>query len=202
MLARDLFEEAAQVPAADLLKIGVETAHILINTGAKSLQFPGSTCVILHLAMSQATWTSIGDSRLYRFRDGQFLDRTVDHTDVDLARLEGSLSEEEARADPRRNRLFGYLGGLRWPQIEVKSANSFRVRQFPAVQRWTLGKRGHAGARGRIRRQKTLPRAARTRIRGPIPGWGQVRQHFGGGGSAGAISAVDGLLEREGLPKN
>ena len=121
--ASNPFEEDAQVPAADLLKIAVETAHNLINTGAKSLQFPGSTCVMLHLTMSQATWTNIGDSRLYRFRDGQYLDRTVDHTDVDLARLEGLLSEEEARADPRRNRLFGYLGGLQWPQIEVKSAD-------------------------------------------------------------------------------
>ena len=121
--ASDPFEEEAQVPAADLLKIAVETAHILINTGAKSLQFPGSTCVMLHLTMSKATWTSIGDSRLYRFRDGQYLDRTADHTEVDLARLEGSLSEEEARTDPRRNWLFGHLGGLQWPQIEVKSAN-------------------------------------------------------------------------------
>ena len=111
------------MPAADLLKRAAETAHNLINTGAKSFQFPGSTCVMLHLTTSQATWTSIGDSRLYRFRDGQFLDQTVDHTDVDVARLEGLLSEEEARTDPRRNRLFGYLGGLQWPQIEVKSAD-------------------------------------------------------------------------------
>lgn len=119
----DLFEEAAQIPAGDLLKSAAETAHNLINTGAKSFQYPGSTCVMLHLTTSQTTWTNIGDSRLYRFRDGQYLDRTADHTDVDVARLEGLLSEEAARADPRRNRLFGYLGGLQWPQIEVKSAN-------------------------------------------------------------------------------
>lgn len=119
----DLFEEGAHVPAADLLKSAAETAHNLINTGAKSFQYPGSTCVMLHLTTSQATWTNIGDSRLYRFRDGQFLDRTVDHTDVDIARQEGLLSEEEARTDPRRNWLFGHLGGLQWPQIEVKSAD-------------------------------------------------------------------------------
>lgn len=119
----DLFKEGAHVPAADLLKSAAEMAHNLINTGAKSSQFPGSTCVMLHITSSQATWTNFGDSRLYRFRDGRFLDRTIDHTDVDVARLEGLLSEEEARTDPRRNWLFGHLGGLQWPQIEVKSAD-------------------------------------------------------------------------------
>ena len=122
-VTRDLFEGTAETPTADLLKNAVEKAHYLINTGEKSFQFPGSTCVMLHLTKSKATSTNIGDSRLYHFRDGRYLDRTVDHADVDVARLDGLLSEEEARTDPRRNRLFGYLGGLQWPQIEVKSAH-------------------------------------------------------------------------------
>ena len=117
------FDGIAQASAADLLKLSVETADELINTGLKSSFFPGSTCVFLHLTQSKATWTNVGDSRLYRFRKGRCLDRTVDHTDVDLARLDGRLSEEEARAHPGKNRLFGYLGGWQRPQINVDSAD-------------------------------------------------------------------------------
>ena len=122
-VAGDLFSEASQFPAADLCKVIVETAHKIINTGGKGLEFPGSTCVLLHLTPLRATWTSVGDSRLYRFREGRYLDRTADHTDVDLARLAGRLSEEEARTHPGRNRLFGFLGGLQWPRFNIQSAD-------------------------------------------------------------------------------
>lgn len=122
-VARDLFAGASRSSGADLCKVIVETAHKLINTGGKGLEFPGSTCVVLHLTPFRATWTSVGDSRLYRFREGRHLDRTVDHTDVDLARLDGRLTEEEARTHPGRNRLFGFLGGLQWPQINIQSAD-------------------------------------------------------------------------------
>ena len=96
------FHGLVQDSAADLLTLFVETADELINTGWKSSFFPGSTCVLLHLTPSKATWTNVGDSRLYRFQDGRYFDRTVDHTSVDLARLDGRLSEEEARVHPRK----------------------------------------------------------------------------------------------------
>lgn len=122
-VAGDLFARAPLSPSTYLCKAIVETAHELINTGGKGLEFPGSTCVGLHLTPFRATWTNVGDSRLYCFREGRYLDRTVDHTDVDLARLDGRLSEEEARTHPGRNRLFGFLGGLQWPQIDIQSAD-------------------------------------------------------------------------------
>lgn len=122
-VAGGLFAKAPQSSAADLCRVIVETAHELINTGGKGLEFPGSTCVLLHLTPFRATWTSVGDSRLYRFRQGRYLERTVDQTDVDLARLDGQITEEEARTHPGRNRLFGFLGGLRWPLIDIQSAD-------------------------------------------------------------------------------
>ena len=124
------FHGLVQDSAADLLTLVVETADELINTGWKSSFFPGSTCVLLHLTPSKATWTNVGDSRLYRFREGRYLDRTVDHTNVDLARREGWLSEEETRAHPGKNRLFGYLGGWQRPQINVHSADIFERDSF------------------------------------------------------------------------
>ena len=121
--ASELFNEAARTPVAELLTSAVETAHGLINSGATTLQFPGSTCVLLHLTPEKASWTYIGDSRLYRFRGGRFLDRTVDYTQADLARRDGLISEEKARTAPGRNELFGYLGGMGWPQTRVESVD-------------------------------------------------------------------------------
>lgn len=47
----------------------------------------------------------IGDSRAWLLRDGELSRLTTDHTEVQSLIDEGSLTEEEARSDPRRNLL-------------------------------------------------------------------------------------------------
>ncbi|WP_151084151.1 MerR family transcriptional regulator [Nocardioides cynanchi] len=47
----------------------------------------------------------IGDSRACVLRDGELIRLTSDHTEVQSLIDEGSLTEEEARSDPRRNLL-------------------------------------------------------------------------------------------------
>lgn len=70
-----------------------------------------STVVVLWLYRDQAVWAHIGDSRLYHFRDGQRLSRTLDHSPVELLVESGDISEEEMAAHPLQNRLFLSLGG-------------------------------------------------------------------------------------------
>ena len=105
------FHGLVQDSAADLLTLFVETADELINTGWKSSFFPGSTCVLLHLTPSKATWTNIGDSRLYRFREGRYLDRTVDHTSVDW--LDGKGGCPKKKQEPTQEEPSVWVpGGL------------------------------------------------------------------------------------------
>ena len=114
--------ESAQTPPCELLASAVEAAHMLVHSGERNFALPGSNCVSLHLTPLQPTWTSVGDSRLYRFRDGRYRGRTLDHTAVDMDRHDGLLSEGEVRVRPTRNELFSQLGGMNWPQYQVQSA--------------------------------------------------------------------------------
>ena len=48
--------------------------------------------------------------------------RTVDHSVVELMRLQGRITEEEMRTHPDQNRLYEALGGNRKPEIETGQA--------------------------------------------------------------------------------
>ena len=85
-VASAMFEAATprQSTVADLFRAIVANANEHINpaaAGKLSLrEFPGGTCVLLHLTPLKATWTHLGDSRLYRFQDGRIVERTTDHS--------------------------------------------------------------------------------------------------------------------------
>ena len=57
-----------------------------INAGVKPDEayyprnYPGSTCVLLHLTPSMASWTHLGDSRLYHCQGGASVEHTTDHS--------------------------------------------------------------------------------------------------------------------------
>lgn len=73
---------------------------------------PGArtTCVTALLGRNQASWTHLGDSRLYVFRQGDTIYRSKDHSVARLMLESGELSEEEARKGPEQGRLYKSLG--------------------------------------------------------------------------------------------
>lgn len=83
---------------------------------------PGSTCVLLYLYGDEAYWAHVGDSRLYHFRNGKALTRTLDHSMVQLLVSEGKMSEEEMATSPLQNQLYMRLGGSRPPNPELGAA--------------------------------------------------------------------------------
>lgn len=96
-VAQEVFDADPLAGAGDMFRRIVTTAHKRIWAAAKlpkgeSLYrnfriCPGTTCVLLHLTPVQATWTHLGDSRLYHFQDGSSVFNTRDH-----AFTEGGLS--------------------------------------------------------------------------------------------------------------
>ncbi|MCY4531306.1 MAG: protein phosphatase 2C domain-containing protein [Gammaproteobacteria bacterium] len=103
----------------------VYCAHERIKiTGAELGLSPHSTCVLLHLTDTTATWAHVGDSRLYHFDNGRLTERTIDHSMVELMRLQGRLSEEEMKVHPDQNRLFEALGGNNLPEVETGYADN------------------------------------------------------------------------------
>ncbi len=94
-------------------------AHWRMRRGAGvAAAGPGCTCLLLHLTRRRAIWAHVGDSRLYRFRDGRLSGRTLDHSVVELLRLKGRISEAEMKSHPDRNRLLEALGGSAPPRLE------------------------------------------------------------------------------------
>ncbi|HET6220638.1 MAG TPA: protein phosphatase 2C domain-containing protein, partial [Dongiaceae bacterium] len=95
-----------------LLERIVREAHEAINrAGAEKGLTPRSTCALLHLKNGAANWAHIGDSRIYRLRDGQLSRLTRDHSVVQMLVDLGKGSEEEMGTHPDQNRLTQSLGG-------------------------------------------------------------------------------------------
>ena len=126
--AADEFHALGGVSVGDregLLTRILARAHERINAlGAERGLKPHSTCVLLHIDGAAAAWAHVGDSRLHRFADGRFIERTLDHSIVELMRMQGRITEEEMKTHPDKNRLHEALGGERLPQMEVDGKES------------------------------------------------------------------------------
>lgn len=69
-----------------------------------------TTMVVLILKGRRASWGHIGDSRLYHFRKGKLISRTMDHSVVQMLADSGEIKESEIRHHPDRNKLLSALG--------------------------------------------------------------------------------------------
>jgi protein phosphatase len=71
----------------------------------------GATLTALWLRTDGAWLGQIGDSRLYRLRDGRLRQLSPEHSPVGRMRLSGQLTEEEARRHRFKNVIDQSLGG-------------------------------------------------------------------------------------------
>ena len=79
-----------------------------------SLGGMGATCVGLVVGDQGASWISVGDSPLWRFRDGQLERLNEDHSLaplLDQLVASGEMNAEEAASDPRRHYLRSAVTG-------------------------------------------------------------------------------------------
>ncbi len=108
-----------------------EIAHETINRiGADKGLSPRSTCVLLHVEGGGAHWAHVGDTRLYRFRDGALLDKTRDHSVVQMLVDMGRITEDEMADHPDQNRLTQSLGGETPPDPDFGEARVERGDGF------------------------------------------------------------------------
>lgn len=80
---------------------------------------PRTTCVVCLVQNGYAYWAHVGDSRLYHFRNGELVQRTLDHSTTEQLRLDGLLSEDEMRGHPEKGHLLKCVGGPRKPIISL-----------------------------------------------------------------------------------
>jgi PPM family protein phosphatase len=96
------------------LHLGLGAAHeALVALGAPlPLELrPRSTCAVCVVQEGSAYWAHVGDSRVYHVRAGRVLERTRDHSHVELLVREGLISAGQMQSHPLRNFVESCLGG-------------------------------------------------------------------------------------------
>ncbi|MFC3146804.1 PP2C family protein-serine/threonine phosphatase [Piscinibacterium candidicorallinum] len=96
----------------------VEEAHTVIQlAGFTEEKEPHSTAVALVVTPQRCHWMHVGDSRLYHFRAGQLMDRTLDHSYVQDMISAGKLTEQQAATHKYRNMITSALGTKSAPRV-------------------------------------------------------------------------------------
>lgn len=121
--ARQLFERYSpdSDKPAELLHQLLTEAHLVIKlTAVSSEEEPHSTLAAFVLSPDGGCdWIHSGDSRIYHFRKGQPVFRTLDHSLVQQMLDRGEISAEAARHHPHSNVLLGCLGTERDPPMST-----------------------------------------------------------------------------------
>jgi serine/threonine protein phosphatase PrpC len=97
------------------LALILQNSHRAINRYAKKSARdidPRTTAVLCLIQNGYAYWAHAGDSRLYLFRNGSQLTRTLDHTGSDQAKGGG-------RGVPAKTGLYNCIGGPLRPRISL-----------------------------------------------------------------------------------
>lgn len=78
----------------------------------KSLETrPRATAVVCLVQEGNAYWAHVGDSRIYHLRARAVLERTRDHSHVEMLLREGKITEAQLTGHPMRNFVECCLGG-------------------------------------------------------------------------------------------
>lgn len=110
-----------------LLDDAVKSLHEYVTrTGLNSekLEGMGATVVCGLFYRTRVYFAHVGDSRFYRYRDGELMQLTHDHTLLGSRFRSGKINERELRMHPRRNLLRQAIGGRCTnvhPQVESSS---------------------------------------------------------------------------------
>ena len=85
-----------------------------------ALKNMGTTIVASVLCGGYIVTANVGDSRIYRVRDGKFEQITEDHSWVGELRKKNLISEEDARSHPLKNIITRALGMEPTVEVDVK----------------------------------------------------------------------------------
>jgi serine/threonine protein phosphatase Stp1 len=103
------------LPAAETmhaLRGAIQNAHavILKEAQARQVEVIGATVACLVLANSHFVGIWAGDSRIYRFRDGEIQMLTADHSIVATLVQSGQMTWDEAEQHPQSNAITRAVG--------------------------------------------------------------------------------------------
>ena len=117
-IAKDCIEQYMQIPRGDtltMLREAVVFANNRIVEERKADQLTSEMCCVLTTVVADAEakyfyYVHVGDTRLYRFREGNMQKITRDHSIVGIKEDAGELTELEAMGHPHRNQILREVG--------------------------------------------------------------------------------------------
>ena len=119
--ALDRFRTEPGIDASDLERY-IRAAHdavVATQRGREGLDDMRTTVVMAVADGPRVRWGHVGDSRLYLFRDGGFMTRTLDHSVVQALVDTGEAQPEEIRSHPDRSRLLRVVGNPAPPRATI-----------------------------------------------------------------------------------
>ena len=105
-----------------LLRTAIEEANLAIFEQARqneALRSMGTTVVGLYLHNGSAWVANVGDSRLYRMREGELVQLTEDHSLINEYIKLNLLTHEQAQAFPMKNIIVRALGLAEWVEVDT-----------------------------------------------------------------------------------
>lgn len=110
-------------PKAYLKELIVDAHLAVIRAGNEQYPpiEPRTTCVVCLIQQGCVTWAHVGDSRLYMFRQGQLLQRTVDHSRIEEMRRKSAFTAAEIANHPQRHLVTRCVGYQQHPPIPTIS---------------------------------------------------------------------------------
>ncbi len=136
--AYDSVDEAEQVLSQALLEANQELAETVFEH--PELTGMGTTVSGLIRVGDKVVIAHIGDSRIYRFREGSLEQITKDHTFVQRLVDSGRITPEEAAVHPRRSVLMRVLG-----DVDLNPEIDTMVLETEPGDRWLLCSDGLSG---------------------------------------------------------
>ncbi len=112
------------------LHLAVGRAHdevVKLGVGLSVESRPRATCAVALVQEASAYWVHVGDSRVYQLRQAEILERTRDHSHVEVLLREGLITEAEVQGHPMRNYVECCLGGdASIPEMTISSRHRLK----------------------------------------------------------------------------
>lgn len=109
---REYLASLESVGQQDLCDAIIHANQRIVNRVASEerLAGMGTTAVVTAIKDNQLYWASVGDSRLYIYRDGLLRQITTDHSMVQELLTAGEITKDEMLSHPQRNLLTRAVG--------------------------------------------------------------------------------------------
>lgn len=107
---------------AKFLQDHIQQVHDMIESLAQAedmVESPRTTIVAAVIQNGFLYCAHVGDSRLYQFRGGHLLFRTVDHSIVQSMYSKGMITYAEMATHPYKNKIYNCIGGDTPPKVEL-----------------------------------------------------------------------------------